>query len=57
VFAGPDLIKPTSVAVMLPTPDRTGVVIIGGGPNTFKDLYELLNVHQVLATGVLWSKE
>jgi hypothetical protein len=40
VFAGPDLPKATSGAAMVPTPDGTGVVMIGGG-GTNKDLYEL----------------
>jgi hypothetical protein len=40
VFAGPDLPKATSAAVMVPTPDGTGVVLIGGY-HTRKDLHEL----------------
>jgi hypothetical protein len=40
VFAGPDLPKATYGAAMVPTPDGTGVVLIGGH-NTRKDLHEL----------------
>jgi hypothetical protein len=40
VFAGPDLPKGTSGAAMVPSPDGTGVVIIGGS-GTKKDLHEL----------------
>jgi hypothetical protein len=41
VFAGPDLPKATKGAAMVPTPDGTGFILIGGFPNTAKDLYEL----------------
>jgi hypothetical protein len=40
LFAGPDLPKATRGAAMVPTPDGTGVVMIGGA-YTRKDLYEL----------------
>jgi hypothetical protein len=40
VFAGPDLPKATRGATMVPTPDGTGVVLIGGA-TTLKDLHEL----------------
>jgi hypothetical protein len=40
VFAGPDLPQATVGAAMVPTPDGTGVVMIGGHPAR-KDLYEL----------------
>jgi hypothetical protein len=40
VFAGPDLPKATFGAAMVPTPDGTGVVLIGGS-YTRKDLHEL----------------
>jgi hypothetical protein len=40
VFAGPDLPKATKGAAMVPTPDGTGVVLIGG-LNIKKDLHEL----------------
>jgi hypothetical protein len=40
VFAGPDLPKGTKGAAMVPTPDGTGVVLIGG-ENIRKDLHEL----------------
>jgi hypothetical protein len=40
VFAGPNLPKITDEAAMVPTPDGTGVVLIGGSA-TRKDLYEL----------------
>jgi hypothetical protein len=40
VFAGPDLPKATYGAAMVPTPDGTGVVMIGG-ETTGKDLHEL----------------
>jgi hypothetical protein len=40
VFAGPDLPQGTYGAAMVPTPDGSGVVLIGGS-NTEKDLHEL----------------
>jgi hypothetical protein len=40
VFAGPNLPKATAGAAMVPTPDGTGVVLIGGY-NSRKDLIEL----------------
>jgi hypothetical protein len=40
VFAGPDLPKATQGAAMVPTPDGTGVVLMGGD-KTRKDLHEL----------------
>jgi hypothetical protein len=40
LFAGPDLPKATEGAAMVPTPDGTGVVMIGG-KTTRKDLHEL----------------
>jgi hypothetical protein len=40
VFTGPDLPQATRGAAMVPTPDGTGVVLIGGYPNT-KVLLEL----------------
>jgi hypothetical protein len=40
VFAGPNLPKGTHAAAMVPTPDGTGVVLIGGY-YTNKDLNEL----------------
>jgi hypothetical protein len=39
-FAGPDLPQAAWGEAMVPTPDGTGVVLIGGA-NTEKDLYEL----------------
>jgi hypothetical protein len=41
VFAGPDLPQGINGAAMVPTPDGTGVVLIGGDPHTRKDLHEL----------------
>jgi hypothetical protein len=40
VFAGPDLHQAPSGAAMVPTPDGTGVVLIGGY-NIKKELHEL----------------
>jgi hypothetical protein len=40
VFAGPDLPQATVGAAMVPTPDGTGVVMIGGHPARIF-LYEL----------------
>jgi hypothetical protein len=40
VFAGPDLSFTTKNALMVPTPDGTGVVHMGG-QRTLKRLYEL----------------
>jgi hypothetical protein len=40
VFAGPDLPDLTFGAAIVPTPDGTGVVLIGGS-HTNKDLVEL----------------
>jgi hypothetical protein len=40
VFAGPDLPTATFGAAMVPTPDGTGVVLIGGHHKS-KDLHEL----------------
>jgi hypothetical protein len=51
VFAGPDLPKATSGAAMVPTPDGTGVVMIGGG-STNKDLYEL----KCSSRSCIWKK-
>jgi hypothetical protein len=46
VFTGPNLHKAIYSAAMVPNPDRTGVVLIGGNPlndewSSDKDLYEL----------------
>jgi hypothetical protein len=50
VFAGPDLPIATSDAAMVLTPDRTGVVLIGGS-FIEKDLYEL----KCTTGGCQWS--
>jgi hypothetical protein len=50
VFAGPDLPQGTYAAAMVPTPDGTGVVLIGGW-NTWKDLHEL----KCTTGGCQWS--
>jgi hypothetical protein len=50
VFAGPDLPQATWNAAMVPTPDGTGVVLIGGR-NTKKDLHEL----KCTTGGCQWS--
>jgi hypothetical protein len=50
VFAGPNLPKATDSAAMVPTPDGTGVVLIGGY-KTNKDLYEL----KCTSRGCYWS--
>jgi hypothetical protein len=50
VFAGPDLPQATVGAAMVPTPDGTGVVLIGGSP-TRKDLHEL----KCTTGGCQWS--
>jgi hypothetical protein len=50
VFAGPDLPKAISGAAIVPTPDGTGVVLIGGY-YTDKDLYEL----NCTSTSCNWS--
>jgi hypothetical protein len=50
VFAGPDLPKATMGAAMVPTPDGTGVVLIGGS-YTRKDLHEL----KCTTGGCQWS--
>jgi hypothetical protein len=52
VVAGPNLPQEAEGAAMVPTPDGTGVVHIAlVGRHSIN-----WNVHQVLATGVLWSK-
>jgi hypothetical protein len=50
VFVGPDLPEKTFGAAMVPTPDGTGVVLIGGY-YTAKDLYEL----KCTSVGCQWS--
>jgi hypothetical protein len=40
LFAGPTLDRGTSAGVLVPTPDGTGVVLIGGH-DYLRDLYEL----------------
>jgi hypothetical protein len=50
VFAGPDLPQETIGAAMVPTPDGTGVILIGGR-HTLKDLYEL----KCTLLGCQWS--
>jgi hypothetical protein len=56
VFAGPSLPKPTSGAAMLPNPDGTSVILIGGrsanGSDIYSDLYEL---KCTLTTSCYWS--
>jgi hypothetical protein len=51
VFAGPNLPKATSGAAMVPTPDGTGVVNIGGYPFNPFNLYEL----KCTSVGCQWS--
>jgi hypothetical protein len=41
VFAGPDLPQETNGAALVPTPDGTGVVLIGGKSSRRNNLYEL----------------
>jgi hypothetical protein len=48
-FAGP--LKATYGAAMVPTPDGTGVVLIGGDP-AHKELYEL----KCSSSDCIWSK-
>jgi hypothetical protein len=50
MIAGPDLPKATMGAAMVPTPDGTGVVLIGGW-DTWKDLHEL----KCTTGGCYWS--
>jgi hypothetical protein len=50
VFAGPDLPQATHGAAMVPTPDGTRVILIGGG-TTKKDLHEL----KCTTGGCQWS--
>jgi hypothetical protein len=50
LFAGPDLPERTWAAAMVPTPDGTGVVLIGG-VWTEKDLHEL----KCTTWGCQWS--
>jgi hypothetical protein len=63
VFAGPDLPKATYAAAMVPTPDGTGVVMIGG-VQTRKDLHELkcssrsctwMKLNKQLSVGRYWA--
>jgi hypothetical protein len=50
VFAGPNIHQATYGAAMVPTPDGTGVVLIGGS-NTLNDIYEL----KCSSTSCKWS--
>jgi hypothetical protein len=56
VFAGPDLPTATVGAAMVPTPDGTGVVLIGG-LNIEKDLHELKCSSGKLCTWMKLNKQ